>query len=187
MTAAQVPDSNVHDPAQAPDATVRVEGVSKWFGTKVAVSDVTCSFGPGITGLLGPNGAGKTTLLRVITGLMQPSEGRVSVFGDDPRASTGVYARIGFVPEDDAVYGFARREFYWSTPLGYQLFAADKEPEVVPSPKKQPRVPEWGQRWRICRCGSVRWCSLPTPCFSPGRPICSTRRRSMRSATRPAA
>jgi ABC-2 type transport system ATP-binding protein len=84
---------------------VAVQGVSKWFGTKVAVSDVSCSFGPGITGLLGPNGAGKTTLMRMITGLLRPSEGSVSVFGADPLKEPMVYRRIGFVPEDDAVYG----------------------------------------------------------------------------------
>jgi len=101
-----------HDPAQVANATVQVNAVSKWFGTKVAVSDLTCSFGPGITGLLGPNGAGKTTLLRMITGLMRTSEGTVSVFGEDPKKETKVYRRIGFVPEDDAVYGFlTAREF----------------------------------------------------------------------------
>ena len=94
------------DPAFAQDATVEVAGVSKWFGTKVAVSDVSCSFGPGITGVLGPNGAGKTTLLRMITGLLKTSEGTVSVFGRDPTVDHDIYARIGLVPEDDAAYGF---------------------------------------------------------------------------------
>ena len=96
--------ANTHDPARAANPTVVVRGVSKWFGTKVAVSDVSCSFGPGITGLLGPNGAGKTTLMRMITGLMRPSEGTVSVFGTDPQQDTAVYRRVGFVPEEDAVY-----------------------------------------------------------------------------------
>jgi len=99
------PAAAAREPLAATQPTVVAHGVSKWFGTKVAVSDVTCSFGPGITGLLGPNGAGKTTLLRMITGLLRPSEGRVSVFGRDPRKDTSVYRRIGFVPEDDAVYG----------------------------------------------------------------------------------
>ena len=94
-----------HDPARAANPTVIVQGISKWFGTKVAVSDVSCSFGPGITGLLGPNGAGKTTLMRVVAGLMRPSEGSVSVFGMDPLKNTSVYRRVGFVPEEDAVYG----------------------------------------------------------------------------------
>jgi ABC-2 type transport system ATP-binding protein len=110
MAATQVPAAPgraapTRDPARAAAPTVSVHGVSKWFGTKVAVSDVTCSFGAGITGLLGPNGAGKTTLLRVITGLMRPSEGRVSVLGRDPLKEPDVYRRIGFVPEEDAVYG----------------------------------------------------------------------------------
>lgn len=93
------------DPSRVSEPTVVVQGVSKWFGTKVAVSDVSCSFGPGVTGLLGPNGAGKTTLLRMITGLLRPSEGSVSVFGTTPRRDPAVYRRVGFVPEDDAVYG----------------------------------------------------------------------------------
>jgi ABC-2 type transport system ATP-binding protein len=101
----RAPLSLARDPARAADPTVAVYGVSKWFGTKVAVSDVTCSFGPGITGLLGPNGAGKTTLLRMITGLLRSSEGTVSVFGTDPLKEPAVYRRIGFVPEEDAVYG----------------------------------------------------------------------------------
>ena len=47
-----------------------------WFGAKVALSEVSCSFGPGVTGLLGPNGAGKTTLMRAICGLLPPNLGR---------------------------------------------------------------------------------------------------------------
>jgi ABC-2 type transport system ATP-binding protein len=108
MAATQVlaaPVTTPRDPARASHPTVVVDGVSKWFGTKVAVSAVSCSFGPGITGLLGPNGAGKTTLMRMITGLLRPSEGSVAVLGVDPLKDPAVYRRIGFVPEDDAVYG----------------------------------------------------------------------------------
>ena len=84
--------------------TVRVQGVSKWFGQKVAVSDVTVDFRPGVTGLLGPNGAGKTTLLRLISGLQRPSAGKVEVLGVDPRDDVAVYRRVALVPEDEAVY-----------------------------------------------------------------------------------
>jgi len=50
--------------------------------------------------------------------------------------------------DDRAVYGFGRKPkfYYWSTPLAYQLFAADKQPEVIASADKRPRVPDWGQR-----------------------------------------
>jgi ABC-2 type transport system ATP-binding protein len=92
------------NPAFVDDPMVEIDSVSKWFGPKVAVSKVSCSFGPGVTGLLGPNGAGKTTLLRILTGLIRPSEGEVSVLGVSPRSKPSVYADIGLVPEESAVY-----------------------------------------------------------------------------------
>jgi ABC-2 type transport system ATP-binding protein len=85
-------------------ATVEARGLSKWFGQKVAVSEVEVSFEPGITGLLGPNGAGKTTLLRLFTGLQRPSQGTVHIHGVDPRADQSIYSRVAMVPEDEAVY-----------------------------------------------------------------------------------
>ncbi len=117
------------DPAFVANPTVEVTGVSKWFGTKVAVSDVSCSFGPGITGVLGPNGAGKTTLLRMITGLLRTSEGTVSVFGEDPTKQNAIYARIGLVPEDAAANGFlTAREF---VRYAAELSQHDSSAEVV--------------------------------------------------------
>jgi len=93
-------------PAFVSNPTIEIAEISKWFGQKVAVSNVSCSFGPGITGLLGPNGAGKTTLLRMMAGLIQPSRGSLSVLGTNPRSDTAVFQKVGLVPEDDAVYGF---------------------------------------------------------------------------------
>jgi len=92
-----------HDPAFAPSATVDVDEVSVWFGQKVALSELSCSFGRGVTGLLGPNGAGKTTLMRAITGLMSVNQGTVSVDGRDPRRDRSVHASMALVPEDEAV------------------------------------------------------------------------------------
>ncbi len=91
------------DPAFVADATVTVEDVSVWFGQKVALSELSCSFGPGVTGLLGPNGAGKTTLMRAMCGLIPARQGRVDVLGADPRRDRAVQARIALVPEEDAV------------------------------------------------------------------------------------
>ncbi|MEJ7666322.1 MAG: hypothetical protein WKG07_45805 [Hymenobacter sp.] len=55
---ARVPSAH---PAFVGGATVEVEDASVWFGQKVALSELGCSFGPGVTGLLGPNGAGKSS------------------------------------------------------------------------------------------------------------------------------
>lgn len=84
--------------------TVVVTELSKWFGPKVAISEVSIGFGPGVTGLLGPNGAGKTTLLRVVAGLQRPSQGEVTVLGVNPRTDSAVYQKMSLVPEDEAIY-----------------------------------------------------------------------------------
>jgi ABC-2 type transport system ATP-binding protein len=92
--------------------TVVVDGVSKWFSGVVAVSDVSLVIEPGVTALLGPNGAGKTTLLRAIGGLTAPSQGTVTVFGENVRRNPGLYGRIGYMPEHESVYDFLTgREF----------------------------------------------------------------------------
>ncbi len=93
------------DPAFAADATVEISDVSVWFGPKVALSELSCSFGPGVTGLLGPNGAGKTTLMRAMTGLIGVNQGTVRVEGRDPRRDRQIHGRMALVPEDEAVPG----------------------------------------------------------------------------------
>jgi ABC-2 type transport system ATP-binding protein len=100
-----VPAPAIADPAFVPDATVVASGVSIWFGPKVAVTELSCSFGPGVTGLLGPNGAGKTTLMRAISGLLPTDRGEVRVLGRDPRRDRSVQRHLSLVPEDDAVPG----------------------------------------------------------------------------------
>lgn len=91
---------------------IRVDHVSRWFGSVVAVSDVTFDIMPGITGLLGPNGAGKTTLLRMMTGLAAVSDGEVTMFGEPVRDNPALYGRIGVMSEHETVYSFMKgREF----------------------------------------------------------------------------
>lgn len=87
-------------------AVIRVDHVSRWFGSVVAVSDVTFDIKPGITGLLGPNGAGKTTLLRMMTGLAEVSDGTVTLFGEPVRDNPPLYGRIGVMSEHETVYPF---------------------------------------------------------------------------------
>jgi ABC-2 type transport system ATP-binding protein len=94
------------------EARISAEGVSKWFGAKVAVSDVSFEVGAGVTALLGPNGAGKSTMLRMVSGLAQPSKGTVRVLGRDPRADAGTSRSIGLMPQQESVFErLTAREF----------------------------------------------------------------------------
>lgn len=101
MTAAGAPA----DPAFVVAPTVEVTGMSVWFDQKVALTEVSCSFGAGVTGLLGPNGAGKTTLMRAVCGLLSPNLGGVRVEGRDPRADRAAQQAIALVPEEDTSPG----------------------------------------------------------------------------------
>ncbi len=106
--AALSPDDAVTAPRGGRAPVIEVNHVSCWFGSVVAVSDVTFDILPGITGLLGPNGAGKTTLLRMITGLAKVSDGTVTVLGEPVRDNPPLYRRIGVMSEHETVYGFMK-------------------------------------------------------------------------------
>jgi energy-dependent translational throttle protein EttA len=72
----------IHIPAgpRLGDLVVEAEGVSKGFGDRLLVEDMTFSLPPGgIVGVIGPNGAGKTTLFRIIAGEEQPDSGELRV------------------------------------------------------------------------------------------------------------
>jgi ABC-2 type transport system ATP-binding protein len=92
--------------ASADDAPPPVEltRVSHWYGPVIGLNDVSLQLRPGVTGLLGPNGAGKSTLLRLLTGQMEPSQGRVRVFGASPFANPRVLMRLGTSPENEDLY-----------------------------------------------------------------------------------
>jgi ABC-2 type transport system ATP-binding protein len=83
---------------------IEVDTVTKWFGDVVAVSEVSFAVDTGVTALLGPNGAGKSTILRLLCGLTRPSQGTVRILGEDPNDNPPLYARIGLVPQQEAMF-----------------------------------------------------------------------------------
>lgn len=82
---------------------IEFEGVSKFFGGVVAVSDVSFTIEPGVTALLGPNGAGKSTVMRILCGLASPSRGKVRLLGKNPRGNVEVFTHLGLVPQQEVV------------------------------------------------------------------------------------
>jgi ABC-2 type transport system ATP-binding protein len=91
----------VIDPPEASDTVVRVSGLSKTFAGTVAVDSIDLEIRSGeFFGLVGPNGAGKTTTLSMITGLLRPDSGSVTVHGADVWSDPIVAKRnMGVLPD----------------------------------------------------------------------------------------
>jgi len=86
------------------NSPLSIHNVTKRFGGKMAVDDVSFTVNPGeIIGFLGPNGAGKTTTLRMALGLIKPDEGEIKLFGGQP-GHESAFGRIGFLPEERGLY-----------------------------------------------------------------------------------
>jgi ABC-2 type transport system ATP-binding protein len=77
------------------------EDVSKFYGEVLGVNRISLSIPPGITTLVGPNGSGKTTLMNLMTGLVQPSSGRISVMGLTPGNATEFFRNVGYCTQFD--------------------------------------------------------------------------------------
>ncbi len=78
--------------------------LGRWYGQVVGLNDLSLEIGEGITGLIGPNGAGKSTFLKLIAGEIRPSRGSLRVLGEVPFANRALFARLGFCPQQDALY-----------------------------------------------------------------------------------
>jgi ABC-2 type transport system ATP-binding protein len=83
---------------------VVAERCSKWYGPVLGVSDVSWRLAGGVVGLRGPNGAGKSTMIKMMAGLLQPSRGTLTVFGESPFTAPAVRRRIGYAPEHEATW-----------------------------------------------------------------------------------
>ncbi|ABW12590.1 ABC transporter related [Parafrankia sp. EAN1pec] len=84
---------------------IEVRGLTKRYGEKAAVSDLTFTAPDGtVTGFLGPNGAGKSTTMRMIAGLDEPTRGTVRVNGKNYRESRAPMAELGILLEAKAVH-----------------------------------------------------------------------------------
>lgn len=92
---------------------LQLQNLSKQYGTKCAVGDVSACLTPGIYGLLGANGAGKTTLMRMICGVLKPTSGDIRLNGKTVRElGEQYYTHLGYMPQDFGFYpDFTAREF----------------------------------------------------------------------------
>jgi ABC-2 type transport system ATP-binding protein len=78
--------------------------VGRWYGQVVGLSELSLTIENGVTGLVGPNGAGKSTFLKLVAGEIQPSRGSIRVLGHQPFANVAYFKRVGFCPQQEALY-----------------------------------------------------------------------------------
>ena len=91
---------------QSMDNAIEVYDLTKYYGDLLAVDHISFQVRQGeVFGFLGPNGAGKTTTQRMLTTLLEPTGGRIVIFGHDlARNPYPVKRRMGLVPEESTVY-----------------------------------------------------------------------------------
>ena len=93
----------VYTPRMA--SLLNAKGLTKHYGSTIALEAVDFQVNEGITGLLGPNGAGKSTAIKLFLGLLRPTAGSAEVLGEKPYESVEIRARLGYMPEHDCLPG----------------------------------------------------------------------------------
>jgi len=104
------------------------EDVSKFYGEVLGVNRISLTIPPGITTLVGPNGSGKTTLMNLMTGLVQPSSGRISVVGLSPSNSPELFRILGYCTQFDS---FPRGITGWQFVFDSLMLQGMSETEAV--------------------------------------------------------
>ncbi len=92
---------------------LELKSISKSYGSKTVLNNLSCNFDKGVYGLLGPNGAGKTTLISIIVNILNANSGEV-IYGDKPVKSLGsdYYNNIGYLPQYPRFYSnYTAQEF----------------------------------------------------------------------------
>ncbi|MGD8331466.1 MAG: ABC transporter ATP-binding protein [Acidobacteriota bacterium] len=93
---------NVTEISAGRPSEIVFDGVSKFYGEVLGVNRVSLHIPPGITALVGPNGSGKTTLMNLMTGLIHPDRGTVSVRGLSPYEPEELMRITGYATQYDS-------------------------------------------------------------------------------------
>src|SRR6267143_1242371 len=123
-------NSEIRNPkSEIRNSTIVFDDVSKFYGEILGVNRVNLQIAPGITSLVGPNGAGKSTLMNLMTGLLRPSRGRITVLGIPTDQPEQLFRRVGYCTQFDSFpRGLTGREFIRSFLLvhGFDKKKADE-------------------------------------------------------------
>lgn len=121
------PPATPTETADKPMPEISFEGVGKRFGALVAVDHLSLDIGKGqLVALLGKTGCGKSTMFNMIAGLMAPSEGRVTVMGDDPFTHFDRFrGKMAIVFQNDRLLPW--RSAVRNVELGLEILGLSKE------------------------------------------------------------
>ncbi len=98
-----------------PERNIVLDDISKFYGEILGVNRVNMTIAPGITSFVGPNGSGKTTLMNLLTGLIQPTRGKLSVLGISPADPQALFRHVGYCGQFDSFpRGLTGFEFIYS-------------------------------------------------------------------------
>src|SRR5262245_46364964 len=98
--------------AAATDQLIIFDDVSKFYGEILGVNRVNLQIAPGITSLVGPNGAGKSTVMNLMTGLLRPTRGKISLLGIPTDQPDRLFRKVGYCTQFDSFpRGLTGREF----------------------------------------------------------------------------
>ena len=97
------------------ETQITFANVSRFYGEVLGINNVNLSIPPGITSLVGPNGSGKTTLMNLMTGLIRPTQGDISVLGVQPSHPERLCRMVGYCAQFAAFpKGLTGHQFiYW--------------------------------------------------------------------------
>jgi len=96
----------------SPDQLIIFDNVSKFYGEILGVNRVNLRIAPGITSLVGPNGAGKSTLMNLMTGLLRPTRGSITLVGIPTDQPQELFRKVGYCTQFDSFpRGMTGREF----------------------------------------------------------------------------
>ena len=118
----------------SPDQLIIFDNVSKFYGDILGVNRVNLQIAPGITSLVGPNGAGKSTLMNLMTGLLRPTRGSISLLGIPTDRPEQLFRKVGYCTQFDSFpRGLTGREFINSFLLvhGYDQKRANELSQVA--------------------------------------------------------
>src|SRR4026209_532957 len=94
------------------DQLIIFDNVSKFYGEILGVNRVNLQIAPGITSLVGPNGAGKSTLMNLMTGLLRPTRGSITIVGIPTDQPERLFRKVGYCTQFDSFpRGLTGREF----------------------------------------------------------------------------